>query len=320
MAASDTGIPRLMCSSGLTICTPYPGRGSISHLKSLLYGLLLTILLLISNALQAETPVYYFAIPPWQKGRAVDKIRNLYGPFLKYLGEETGSQFMFVRGRNYAHVIEMIASGKVQMANLSPVPYVLAKRKNSQIKLLATELKRNKNNGELSDSYQGSILALKSRNDIQTVEDLKEKKFGFVKLESSSGYKYPNAMLRERGIIPKQYFSNVYFLGGHPRVTDAIAAGSIDAGATWDFNWSQARKKHGDIYKTILDTSPIPNLCIVAHPSMPKLLQAKIQELLIHIDPSLLQGLPAEGFVIRPDSFYDVVRTLVDQEKKENNY
>jgi len=289
----------------------------ISHSKLLLNGLLLLLILLNSSVLQASSPVYYFAIPPWQKGRAVDEIRNLYTPLLKYLGKQTGSKFMFVRGRNYAHVIEMIASGKVHLANLSPVPYVLAKRKNNQINLLATELKINKINGKLTDSYQGSILVLKNRNEIQTVEDLKGKKFGFVKLESSSGYKYPNAMLRERGIIPNQFFSNVYFLGGHPRVTDALAAGSIDAGATWDFNWSQAKKKNGDIYKTILDTPPIPNLCIVAHQSMPKSVQKKIQDSLTNIDPKLLTGLPASGFAIRPDSFYNVVRTLVDQE--ENN-
>jgi phosphonate transport system substrate-binding protein len=264
--------------------------------KQLLRRLILVLLLFTPSALQANETIYRFAIPPWQKGKKVDEIRDLYAPMLKWLWEQTGHRFIFMRGRNYADVIEMIASGKVQLAGLSPVPYVLAKRKNDQINLLATELKWNKDKSKLIDSYRGYVLARKNRDDIRSVEDLKGKKFGFVKLESSSGYKYPNVMLLERGIIPDQFFSKVFFLGGHPRVTDAIAAGSIDAGATWDYNWSQARKKHGDIYKSIMETPPIPNLCVVAHPSVPASLQAKIQKSLTKIPPNLLRGLPAKGY------------------------
>ncbi|MBF0369724.1 MAG: phosphate/phosphite/phosphonate ABC transporter substrate-binding protein [Magnetococcales bacterium] len=277
----------------------------------------LSFLLLLSGQAMAETPVYNFAIPPWQKGRAVDDIRILYKPMLTWLGEQTGSRFNFIQGRSYAHIIEMVANGQVQLAGMSPVPYVLAKRMNPEVSVLTTELKWNKDKTRLIDAYRGYILTHQDREDIQQVEDLAGKRFGFVKLESSSGYKYPNALLRDRGIIPAQFFSDIFFLGGHPRVTDAIAAGSIDAGATWDFNWSQAEKKHGQIFKPILETPPIPNLCIVAHPSLPKSIQDKIQGLLVNIDPALLKGLPAQGYAVRPDSFYDIVRTLVDQEEGE---
>ena len=169
---------------------------------------------------------------------------------------------------------------------------------------------------KLVDSYHGYILALKTRKAINTFNDLRGKKFAFVNHHSTSGYRYPNALMRQKGIKPNKYFSKVYFLGSHPRVTDAIVAGSVDAGATWYYNWSRAKAKHGDVFKQILETPPIPNLTIVAHPSLPDEICSKIQKVLPTIDPSLLKGLPVSGFTVRPDSFYDGIRLLVDQGKE----
>ena len=260
-------------------------------------------------------PLYHFGIPPYQKGQSVDRIRHLYKPMLTWLGDQVGCRFDFIGAETYEEMIKMVADGKVQLAGLGPVPYVAAKRQNPGIKLLLTELRLDQDK-KLADSYRGYILVLKTRKDINTLKDLRGKKFAFVNRNSTCGYRYPNALMRQKGIKPNKYFSKVYSLGSHPRVTDAIAAGSVEAGATWYYNWSRAKAKHGDVFKQILETPPVPNLTIVAHPSLPDEICAKIQRVLPTIDPSLLKGLPTCGFVVRPDSFYDGIRLLVDQSNK----
>ncbi len=264
-------------------------------------------------------PRYHFGIPPYQKGQTVDEIRGQYKPLLIWLGKQVGCRFDFIGAETYEQMIDMVASGRVQVAALGPVPYVEAKNKNPDLCLLLTELKWNQDKTKLVDVYHGYIVALKKRHDLNSLADLKGKTFAFVDRNSTSGYQYPNALMRRQGIIPDRFFSKVYFLGSHPRVTDAIAAGSVDAGATWDFNLAQAIKKHGDIFKIISPPSAIPNLAVVANPSLPLAIQRKIQHILPAIPAALLRGLPADGFVVRPDSFYDAVRLIIKQAKKNNN-
>jgi ABC-type phosphate/phosphonate transport system substrate-binding protein len=156
--------------------------------------------------------------------------------------------------------------------------YVLATQHSPHIRLLLTTLIWNVEKTELIDSYYGYILTLKTNKEINSIEDLKGKPFGFVNLDSTSGYVYPNALLREKGINPKTFFSKLYFLGSYPNVTDGIVAQSITAGATWQPNLINAIKKHGDVFKVVLQTPPIPNMCLATHPSLPETIRAKIEQ------------------------------------------
>lgn len=271
---------------------------------------ILALLLCCCFILPAYSETYRFGVTPWQKGQTEDNINHHYRLMVDYLAKETGDKYIIVSARDYQQMIEFLADGKVDFASISPVPYVLAKQMNPGIQLLVTEMSWDKSHENLTDSYLGFFVTKKDRDDINSLVDLSNRRFGFVKKESSSGFKYPNALLKEKGVDYRTFFSRYYFLGSHPRVTDAVAAGSIDAGATWDFNLNQAIAKHGDVFKIIFTTPPIPNLCIAAHSSFPPDKAEKIRHSLTSIDTELLKGLPAAGYVVRPDSFYDVVRNI----------
>lgn len=264
-----------------------------------------------------DKPVYYYGIMPIQKGQPLDEIRKIYKPILTWLGAEVGCRFVLVRGQNYKEIINMVVDGKVQVATLGPVPYVIAKKKNPKLKLLASELYWDENTKKPIDSYPGYILALKTRQDIKTFQDFKGKKFAFVNRNSTLGYRYPAFLLRSRGLIPEDFFSKIFFMGSHPRVTDAIAAGSVDGGgATYDFNFKQAVKKHGDVFKVIVKSPRMPSQAIVVHPSLPDDIFNKIQKALPTIDPALTKAFHRYGYVILPDSFYDFVRSIIGQSEK----
>lgn len=212
---------------------------------------------------ELKTEVYKFGVPPWQKDQTIDDIRGRYKPLLDWLSQEIGHSFVIVGAKDYPEASSLLASGRIQIATISPAPYIAAKKQNPDIKMLVTHLSWNKDRTKKQDSYLGYILTLKSRKEISSATDLKGKTFGFVSKESTSGFVVPNAALQANGIDYKTFFGKTFFLGSHPRVTDAIAAGSIDAGATWDFNWNEAVAKYGDIFKPILTTPAIQSTLLI---------------------------------------------------------
>ena len=289
---------------------PWYPAATVGAFRPLLQLLLLAAPLVMLSA--ADEPLRW-GIPSWQKSQSLDEIREQYQPVLEWLGERIGRRFVVVGGRSYEDMIELTAQGGVDLAALSPVPYVQAKRKNPAVELLATELKWNEGHTALIDSYEGFIVTLASSG-LNTVADLRGKTVGCVNLESTSGWRYPHAACKALGLDLARD-AKVLYLGSHPRVTDALVAGSVDAGATWDFTLAEARRKHGDVFRVLLRTEPIPNICLVAHPGLGADLIARIRELLPVIDPQVLEKAPMKGYAVRPDSFYDVVRRLVDSEQ-----
>ena len=260
------------------------------------------------TSVSAET--YWVGITPWQKGQTSDDINRLYIPMFKWLSEKTGSEFKVKAMRSYEDTIEEIADGKIAAAMISPAPYIKAKKKNPSLDILVTELSWNQDKTKKTDSYRSHILVKKDRVDLVDLKSLKGKKFAFVSEESTSGYKVPLSYFKHNKITPNDYFEKVFFLGSHPSVSDAVASGSVDAGATWDYNWKQAIAKNGDVYKAIWTSDPIANLCLVAHPKIPKALREKMRTELLKTPSDLLNGLSTVGFTVRPDSFYDPIRKL----------
>ncbi|MEK7990243.1 MAG: phosphate/phosphite/phosphonate ABC transporter substrate-binding protein [Thiotrichaceae bacterium] len=301
----------------------------MSFKKILFTSLFLSVALVHSNSFAASSteieieseevkmPECRFGIPPWQKTRKFRQIREDYAPLLNWLTEQLNCQFVLITAKTYKDLEIQLEKGVLHLAEISPISYVVVEKQEPEIKPIVTALLWDKNKIRLRDSYFGHILALKDNAKLNNLADLKGKKFGFVRKESSSGYRYPNIVLEDAGIDYHDYFSQTFFLGSHPNVTDAIKAGSIAAGATWEYNWVKAIEKHGDIFKSIAKTSPIPNILLVAHPSLPDEMYNKMQKILPNIDPKLLENIPADGFVVRSREFYDPARKVAAMKGRE---
>lgn len=275
---------------------------------------LLSFLLAIWPASYADTTICRFGIPPWQKGRSFNEERKKYLPLLKWMSTQTDCKFVPIGATSYEDLIKKIAQGKVQVAELGAVSYVQAKKQNPEIQLLATALSWNADKTKLIDAYHSVVVTLKKHSLINTLQDLKGKSFGFVNHESSSGFAYPSTLIKAEGINYETFFSKYFFLGSHPNVTDAIVAGSIVAGATASSNYEAAQKKHGDIFKVLWKSPPIPNVLFASHPSLPPKIRKQLLDVLPQVDGTLLEDMTLiKGFVIRPDSFYDVTQTVLEQ-------
>src|SRR3990172_11110313 len=80
------------------------------------------------------------------------------------------------------------------------------------------------------DVYWAQFLVARD-SDIQTIEDLAGKKWGYTDAGSTSGYMFPLAMLKEAGIEPGESIAT----GGHPQAVKAIYNGEVDFATTF---WS----------------------------------------------------------------------------------
>ena len=259
-----------------------------------------------------ELPPYRFGVPPWQKDLSGDDIRGFYQPMLDELSEKLGRRIVLVGASDYAEITQMLIDGRIDMATISPAPYLLAKQRRSGLTMILTELSWNADHTDKADFYRSYIVTLKTRGDLNRIEDLKNQRFGFVAKESTSGFVVAKNVLAEHGINWEKDFSQTYFLGSHPRVTDALLAGSLDACATWDFNLTQVQAKYGDVIKVLAQSDKIPNLGIVVAPSVSATDSQIIQQTLINIHPEKLKGISAAGYVIRPPEAYDNIAKLLN--------
>src|SRR5262249_12994011 len=107
---------------------------------------------------------------------------------LDYLGRATNAKITIVTARNYEDMVHYFADGRVDFGTISPAPYVLTQQLNPGVKLLLTELSWDPTHTKRVDSYQGMIVTLRARNDINTLDDLRGKRMGFVSEESTSGF------------------------------------------------------------------------------------------------------------------------------------
>ena len=138
--------------------------------------------------------------------------------------------------------------------------------------------------GQLSTTYQSQIV-VKADSGINTIKDLKGKKFAFVDPLSTSGTLYPIVSIKkETGEDPKSFFSQTIFAGGHDKAILAVYQGQVDAGASFIDVRDTLEKTYPDIKqktKRISTAGPIPNDTVSVRKTFPADLRDKIQSALL---------------------------------------
>jgi len=253
--------------------------------------------------------VLVFGITPWE---TAIRLKQMYRPLLNYVEEFIGVKVDIVIPDNYPALERMMKEGKIHIGGFSPVSYVVAKGRNPEIQYVATCTQQV--GDQSKDSYLGIILVRKD-SPFHKIRDLKNHRIAFTHRTSASGYIYPIELLKNEGITqPGTYFKDIIFLDKHPLVTDAVATGQADAGATWESNLFVAVKKHGDIFRTIAQTKPIP-FDAYAVRGVSEEMKEKIQTAFLSLPPEVIAkarkaGLPYTGWKVQDDSFYDSVREV----------
>ena len=149
---------------------------------------------------------------------ALNLISKLAG---QILGEEVEIRLQVVR--SYKAGIDHLITGKFDFMRLGPASYVMAKSRDSGIRILTME----KKNGE--KTFIG-VISVPSASNLTDIRQLRGKTFAFGSKRSTLGRYFAQLTLMRAGIYAKD-LKRYEYLGRHDQVGMAIGAQLFDAGA-----------------------------------------------------------------------------------------
>ncbi len=211
--------------------------------------------------------------------------------------------------KDYTTAVDLLVEEKVQVAVLGPLTYVQAKERNPQIKPIVAPI-----NQATGRPWYKSVILVNSARGIKTLDDLKDKRLGFVNKQSTSGYMFPVVHLLEIGFDLDRDLASVEFFQSHDHTLAALLEGKVDAVAIESKFYDQGKKSGtvNDSYIVIWESEPIPELPVVVSKNLPPDLIIKLKEAFISAPIGMLslEGIPSNGYTLVQDSDYNRVREV----------
>ncbi|MDX9998110.1 MAG: phosphate/phosphite/phosphonate ABC transporter substrate-binding protein [Phenylobacterium sp.] len=207
------------------------------------------------------------------------QLARRWDAYKRRLEAATGLPVKLYESSDYNGAIQALSSGQVDMANIAGGGYanVDAQIGDKVAPILTVR------DAEGAVGYYSAVL-VKADSPYRTMRDLKGKALGYVDFNSTSGYLFPRAKLREQGFDPDTYFGKSTFAGGHTQAVMALENGQFDAtiinvgggtpehGFTTGAHYTMARRGvvNVDDFRIIWTAGPIPNSAIVTRTDRPQ--------------------------------------------------
>lgn len=199
---------------------------------------------------------------------------------------------------SYVEAIDALSSAQVDFVRFGPVSYVLAKRKNPAIRLLAME----SNGGKTR--FNG-VISVPADAPIVSVEDLRGKRFAFGNRRSTTGRYLAQAALVRAGIYGRDLADYAY-LGRHDKVAFALAADSYDAGALNENTYRKYAESKG--LRALLEF-PCVTKPWIAREGLDEATFVALRAALLELkDAEVLQAIKRSGLLPASDADYDLIR------------
>ncbi len=232
-------------------------------------------------------------------------IKETYVPVLNAICQSIGYEARTLIVKDYDALANGVGEGTIDIGWFSPLAYVNANTKYG-IKALLSPIV----NGKVS--YKGYIIARKDRG-INKLQDLMNKHFAYVDVNSASGYRYANYLLKEAGLDGNEIFTKTSFLGNHDSVIRAVLNGEVDGGATYDEAFENASLRGIDTNQLIIiaKTQDIPKDALTFKKGMDKETVALLKTAFLKGIDYLGLNTPIDGFVEVTDGTYDIIRKAV---------
>lgn len=240
--------------------------GSIVKIKSLVTAIVTVFLISSCNNSDSDPDKkeLRFGIIPFEN--AEELIKNVT-PMMNMISKGLDMDVKPFIAADYTGIIEAFRGNKLDAAFLTPASYVMAKQE-ADVKVI---LKSQRGGNPY---YYGAII-VRSDSGINTLNDLKGKKFSFGDPISTSGHVFPRKILIDNKINPETDFENVIFSGAHDATVLSVLNKKVDAGATFSDDasgskgsWTRyLRPEEVDQIKVLAVSDPIPsdNICVSAN-------------------------------------------------------
>lgn len=258
-----------------------------------------------------EKKVLRLGVIPFENTEEITK--NL-APLVDIMSKGLNMEVKPLVASDYTGVIEAFRGKKIDAAFMSAASYVMANQEAGVKVILKSQRGGN--------PFYYSAIIVRKDSGINTLQDLKGKKFAFGDPLSTSGYIFPKKLFLENDIKPDIDFSNVLYSGTHDAVVLSVINKRVDAGATFSEDklglkgsWLKYLKpEEVEQIKVIGISDPIPsdNLCVSAE--MDQATSDKLSETLIQYSNTkegqdiMKKIYKFDGYIKATDSDYDSIR------------
>jgi len=236
-----------------------------------------------------------------------------------YLSKAVGVPVNIVPTNGYGPAVEGMRAGKVDVATMGPLTYIIATQKGGVEPLVI----RGRANGPAT--YQSSIIV---RNDspIQTLQDLirdpAKYPFAFVDPASTSGHIIPRAFLESHGVDVEKDFRKMFFSSGHPTSLYTVIGGKVDAAATMPemihTMEGNGKIKPGQV-RILWESAEIPASPVVVRSALPANIRDKLRQAYLDMPkaaPEVVAALqvttadPDYRYYVATDAMFDGLRKI----------
>ncbi|CAM3445602.1 phosphate/phosphite/phosphonate ABC transporter substrate-binding protein [Erysipelothrix sp. HDW6B] len=278
-------------------------------------GLALFALVGCSSQAQDSFTIAYL---PVEDSMAVQELNTA---FQEDLSKAINMEVKSYQTTSYSAAIEAVSSGKVDMVQLTPFSYVVARNKGGVSLVANVEMPSMAN-----DNGYVACFITSQGSDIQSLDDVKGKTIAFGDPASTTGHLIPKyKLLVESGVpletLESSYFKQIQFSGGHDKTVIGVAQGTYDVGATY-CQMPQILEENGVIDKDSVrviggagselgvDISAVP---VVVREDLDATVKQQVQDfLLAYSNPDYFKNLGMKGgkYGAPNDALYDGLETM----------
>ena len=178
----------------------------------------------------------------FQRQKDPTKVREDAERFADALGRELGIKVAATVPVDYSASVQALVSKKADLAYVSAMPFLLARRDGGASILLA-ESRKSVTDGQFRTSYD-SVWVVAADSPLKTYDDLVKSartlRIAFTSPTSTSGYIVPLARFVSEGVVspgqdPRQVFGQVAFGGSYTAALEQVLLGRADAAAVSDY-------------------------------------------------------------------------------------
>ena len=199
---------------------------------------------------------------------------------VRFLSERTGLEINLVYCKDYNETIAALQDGRAQLGWMGAYAYMEATRE-GKIESFAVGVPKGKN----SPNYQ-SVFIANGNSEIQSLQDVKNKRIAISDRHSTSGFVVPKRELAEIGINLENEgeFKEIIYVHDHDEAIRCVAKGRADVAAVSSVNLgenvSNGVIKEGD-FRIIHRSGDIPGGPLVYLKSLPSHTKDSLQRLVL---------------------------------------
>ena len=247
-------------------------------------------------------------------GESAPTVMRLNEPLRLYLEKKLGIPVELVVGANYAATGEALRFGRLDIAYLGPVTYILQSRR-TKLEVFARP-----SHEMVGPTFQ-AVIIVPADSPAQSLADLKGQEVAFGDPASTSGTWVPRYQLLDAGLVAGRDYT-LRVLGAHDAVALAVANHKVAAGGLSMpiYNRLLSEGKIDPKSVRILAPSPaIPEYMWTFREGLDPAFKELIRKTFISVsDPDALKVFRAEAFIPCVDADVDRVRNWIEAIRKDS--